>query len=335
MPEQKIKTVKTKTGVDITTCYCRKCMRLLPPDNFYDAVDKGMIDSSGKFSVCKDCVQKLYDEVYGKTNSMEKTIHELCIMLNVKYSNEAVESTRKHVQTLLESGKSVSAIFSIYKMKILSLNKSMDKSVAEYNGYEDVTTIFMEKQIDTSKIYIPEEVITFWGNDLPREDIMYLENEFKNFKQTHSADTYAEVVLLKEVCYTILKIKKLRQASDDTEDAVKELQTLMKSLAVSPNSTNMSNSGTKTPDSFGLWIQDIEKQEPAQWLKTDPRGDIYRDVANTEEYFQKYIVRPLKNFILGSKDFNIDDEESLNDDVFSEDTDKNFRFIDDGELDER
>lgn len=302
------KVVKTKSGASITTCYCRKCMRDLIPDNFYDAVDLYQIDSNGKFSVCKDCVQKLYDEVFAETASMEKTIHRLCIMLNIKYSNEAVEATKKHIQTLVDDGKTVTAIFGIYKMKILATNKSMSKSIEEYNGYEDVGVIFTDKVVDSKSMQIPAEVINFWGKTLSREDIEFLEEQYKNFKNTHSAETYAEVVLLKQVCYTLLNIQNLRIAGDDTSDAVKELQNLMKNLAISPNSVN--SSGGKGADTFGMWIRDIENEEPAQWLKSDPRGDMYRDVGNVDEYFKKYIVRPLKNFIMGSKDFNVEDEVS-------------------------
>jgi hypothetical protein len=290
--------------------YCRKCTKHLVSDKFYDAVDNGLIDTNKKMSVCKDCVQKLYDEIFVETQSMEKTIHRLCIVLNIKFSNEAVDATKKHIQTLQDSGKNVNAIYSIYKMKLTATNKSMDKSITQYEGYEDVGTIFTEKQIDIKETPIPQEVLLFWGKDLARGDIEYLEREYANFKNTHSADTYAEIVLLKQVCTTMLDIKKARLAQDPTDKLVKELQELMKNLKISPYTAkgNDINSGA---DSFGKWIEDIERNEPAQWLKSDPRGDIYRDVTNTDEYFQKYIVRPLKNFIQGSRDFNVDESEDI------------------------
>jgi hypothetical protein len=104
-------------------------------------------------------------------------------------------------------------------------------------------------------------------------------------------------------------------------------------LAISPNAINASGTD-KGLDTFGLWIQDIEKQEPAQWLKIDPRGDMYRDAGNVEEYFQKYIVRPLKNFITGSKDFNIDESSGDDDDDMFLDDVVDYKNIDDGEVGE-
>jgi hypothetical protein len=320
----------TDNGVDLI--YCRKCTKKLPQKEFYDAVDNGLVDTNGKMSVCKDCVQKIYNQVFDETQSMEKSVHKLCIVLNMKFSNEALDATKKHVQTMMENGKNVTAIFSIYKMKLTATNKSMDKSITQYEGYEDVGTIFTEKQIDTKELPIPADVIKFWGNGKSRGDIEYLETEYANFKNTHSTDTYAEIVLLKEVCETMLQIKKLRENNDpDTGDAIKELRDLMKSLKISPDAARQNN--TPGADTFGQWISDIEKEEPAQWLLTDPRGDIYRDVSNIDEYYQKYIVRPIKNFIQGSKDFNIDTEE-IEDSEFDPSEVNNFAHIDDGEVED-
>lgn len=308
--------------------YCRKCRKELLSKEFYDAVDNGLVDTNRKMSVCKDCVQKIYNEIFAEMQSMEKTIHKLCILLNIKFSNEALDATKKHIQTLLEGGKNVSAIFSIYKMKLTATNKSMDKSITQYEGYEDVGTIFTEKQIDVKEIPIPEEVIKFWGKGWTRDEIEFLETEYAEFKNTHKADTRAEIVLLKEVCYTMLRIRTKRLTKDpDTAEDLKELQSLMKNLAISPNAVKSNT--VAGADAFGVWIADIEKEEPAQWLRTDPRGDMYRDVGNIEEYFQKYFVRPMKNFIQGSKDFNVDNSEIDDTELDPSEID-NFAHIDDG-----
>lgn len=325
--------VVTKTGVTVTLSYCRKCMKMLPAKDFFECNDLGFIDANGLFSVCKECMQKIYDELFAANNSIEKTLHKMCTSLNVRFSNEAVDATKANIQTLLQGGKNVNSVFGIYKQKLIATNKSMDKSAAEDNTYEDIGTIYTTQAVDIKELPIPQDVLTFWGKDLKRDEIEYLENQYANFKQTHKADTYAEIVLLKEVCYTMLEIKKQRALTPpgDTAELIKELQGLMNSLAISPKSANASQSG-KAMDTFGLWIQDIEREEPAEWLKSDPRGDMYRDVGNVEEYFQKYFVRPLKNAIGISKDFNIDDNEKENDDLELTAEDLNEKLIDDGEL---
>ena len=315
------------------TYYCRKCMKLLPEKQFYEGVDAGLIDSNGKLSVCKPCIGALYDKFYEEYGSVEKTIHKLCASLNIKYTNEAASATQKNITTLIEQGKTVRNVMGIYLSKIVATNKSMDKSIIEDNTYVDVGTIYVDKENIVEEAPIPKDVIDFWGRDVPKEDIRYLENEYTNFRKTHSSETYAEIVLLKQVCYTMLDIKRMRLAGEDTGDLVKELQALMKTLAVSPNATASSNSANKNSESFGLWIKDIEENEPAQWLLSDPRGDIYRDVSNIDQYFQKYIVRPLKNFILGSKDFNVSEDDNDGESLMPDEEDMpDYNLIDDGEV---
>ena len=300
--------------------YCRKCMRSLKSNKFYKSVDNNLIDSNGLMSgVCKSCINKLYAQFYSETKSIEKSLHKLAIILNFKYSNAAMVATREHINTLIDNGKKPRAIFGIYKSKIVSLNKSMDKSIKTYQGYEDVATIYVAKQIDFTKQPIPKEVRDFWGItsgssnnmiDSDYEDVLFLEHEYMKFKETHKADTYSEITLLKQVCYTLLDIQHARKLMTSTRDLVKELQTLMTNLAISPKQANTREEG-KADQAFGMWIKDLETKTPAQWLLTDPRGDIYRDVADIEAYYENYFVRPIKNFMTGSKDFNIDELEEL------------------------
>ena len=309
-------------------------MKSLPPEKFYEAVDCGVIDKNGLLSVCKNCIQILYDESFQKTQSMEKSIHFLCTSLNIKFSNESASAAKLHIQTLLDNGKNVNSVFGIYKQKLISVQKTMDKSLTEDLTYSDVGTIYTSEAQNLKEIPIPQDVLTFWGKDLKRDDIEFLETQFTNFKQTHKSDTYAEIVLLKQVCYTMLDIKTARATTPpgDTSDLVKELQTLMKNLAISPNAINAANAD-KGLETFGLWKADIEREEPAQWLSTDERGDMYRDVGNVEEYFQKYFVRPLKNFITGSKDFNVEEGDKDEDElVLTDEETAKFEGIDDGEI---
>jgi len=313
------KEITTKTNYTVSESYCRKCVDMRPASDFYEAMDMGFADSVGLLSICKTSINEMYDDMISQKMTIEQAIHRLCIVLNVKYSNEAMSATKTNVQTLIDSGKNVSAVFGIYLSKIVSLNKSMDKSIQTDNSYEDVSVIFTSKELNT-EVQIPQDIIDFWVNAKTPEDIKYLENEYMQFKQNHSTETHAEVTLLKRVCYTLLDIKMAMSNGDSTDKLDKTLQELMKNLAIAPGAKNAPNQD-KGGDSFGMWIQDIEQNEPAQWLKTDKNYDLYKDVYNTEDYFQKYIVRPLKNFITMSKDFNVEDAEIDEDDLILDNDD--------------
>jgi hypothetical protein len=312
--------------------YCRKCMKTLPEDKFYQCYDARWVDSNGKLSVCKPCIQSLYDTLYSELSSMEKSIHKLCTTLNIKYSNDAMSATRAHIDTLLQKGSVVNSVFGIYLMKLTATNPSMDKSAKVDMSYSDVGTIFTTEQINVKETPIPQEVLDRWGKQKSREDYEFLEREYMNFKNTHKVDTYTVEVLVKEICFTMLEIKNKRETNDDYEDAQKALQQLLKNGGLTPNSKG--KDADRDTVAIGLWIKDIEELEPAEWLRSDPRGDMYRDVADVDSYFQKYHVRPAKNFIAQSKDFNIDEEENLDDDMLTAEETPDYGLVDDGIIEE-
>jgi len=313
--------------------YCRKCMKILPEDKFYQAYDAKFVDSNGKLSVCKPCIQSLYDTLYTDLGSMEKSIYKLCTTLNIKFSNEAMSATRAHIDTLMQSGKTVTAVFGIFLMKLTATNPSMDKSANVDMSYSDVGTIFTTEQVNLKETPVPQEVLDRWGKQTKRDDYEYLEREYMNFKNTHKVDTYTVEVLVKSICYRMLEIKNKRETNDDYEDAEKALQQLLKNGGLTPSFK--SKDAERETVILGLWIKDVEDFEPCEWLKSDPRGDMYRDVGDVDKHFQNYHVRPAKNFITQSKDFNIDDEDNLDDDdmLTSEET-PDYGSIDDGQIEE-
>lgn len=288
--------------------YCRKCMKFLPERNFYKAVDKKRVDTNGKISVCKNCAQEIYDELFKETPVMEKVIHTMCTTLNVAFINNAVDATKAHIDTLTDSGKNVKAIFSIYLQKLVAVNPTMDKSADVDMTYVDVGTVYTDKQFDIKESPIPKDVLDFWGRQYPEEDIRFLEKEYTNLKTTHVVKTYAEITLAKQVCFTVLDIEKVRsgKAEGDMTKMLRSVQDLMKSLDIAPNVAN-TNTASEDDETFGMWIKDIEKSEPARWLKDNPQYGIYRDIDNIDKYYKDYVVRPLKNFITESRDFNVEE----------------------------
>lgn len=288
--------------------YCRKCMKFLPERNFYKAVDKKRVDTNGKISVCKNCAQEIYDELFKETPVMEKVIHTMCTTLNVAFINNAVDATKAHIDTLTDSGKNVKAIFSIYLQKLVAVNPTMDKSADVDMTYVDVGTVYTDKQFDIKESPIPKDVLDFWGRQYPEEDIRFLEKEYTNLKTTHVVKTYAEITLAKQVCFTVLDIEKVRsgKAEGDMTKMLRSVQDLMKSLDIAPNVAN-TNTASEDDETFGMWIKDIEKSEPAIWLKDNPQYGIYRDIDNIDKYYKDYVVRPLKNFITESRDFNVEE----------------------------
>jgi hypothetical protein len=297
----------TSTGLTVETSHCRRCRQAKSREKFIDATNT-LLDTNGLLSVCNDCIEELFSNIYGYSGSIEATILKLCRMLDVAYVPAAIESAKKSMESKSNSGRVVnpSTLFGVYKhlAKVMSrtgLKDTMvDMSYREVSGGQE-TPKDPDKILDPNAFEGADDLLQFWGTDDINE-ISFLEREFANFKRTHKADTYAEIILMKEVCHKISEMDKARREGRSVDSMLKALQEVMKNLAISPNITNAASGNAV--DSFGSWIKEIESTRPAEWVEDK---SVFRDVDKLEEYSEKYITSPLRTFVTGNKEFDLDD----------------------------
>lgn len=291
-------------------CYCRRCQKVKRSSFFHKAIDL-TLDTNGFFSVCKECVDELYKKILeAEYGSIQKTVLHLCRKFNVKYDEAAIEAATKQIES---SNWNADKFFGVYRAKLLAVGKSTSDSPLNLEYMDNPvinlpeTTLSGEEHVDLKELFI------FWGTDT-KEDIEFLEMNFSKFKQSHKADTYAEVVLLKEVCFKMLEIDKERKLNGKVPDSsTKQLMDIMKSLAISPNMVSAANSG-KNMDTFGVWLREIETMRPAEWIEDK---SVYRDVDDIEAYGEKYLTSPMRSLVTGNREFSLDDNSDSGD--FSED----------------
>lgn len=307
------KTVPTATtsnffsldGEKITTCYCRRCMETKSPSHFLTATDT-MLDRNGYMSICSECIDDLFDKIFATEHDVSKTILKLCRMLNVVFLEGAVQATIAHLTKEYDKNGKFEHVFGWYKSKVSSLSKINPVGTLTFS--EPLIIVSDNPVQNEDDIEGMDYLKQFWGEGLELEDYIYLERELDDWKKTHKSTTKAEVTLLKELCFKELEIRKARATGQPVNDSLKQLQELMKTASVDPSKTNIANSG-KSQDTFSSFIKIIEENEPADYYKDQK---MFADYDNIGWYFEKYVTRPLKNFVTGSRDFDVS-EESIDD----------------------
>jgi len=319
--KKEINIVTTKTGEKVSSCYCRKCQSEKPVKDFFNATDT-YLDSNGKFSICKDCINDIYDKVYAVENSINKTLYRLCKILNVFYSDSVVDMVISHGNKTASRGLTPS-LFGLYISKLMTFGK--ENGITEFTFSENVNINVQNPEDgmddnDEDK----EEMIQNWGENLAYEDYVFLEREFDGWTKTHKCDTWAEQSLLRELCHLELVIRKTRLKGESTGNLVKQKQDLMKTASVDPAKASLAGSG-KSQDTFSAFVKTIEANEPAEYYKAEDR-QLFKDFDNIDFYFKKYVTRPLSNFCGLTRDFNVTDIE--------DDSDDEFEISEQGELNE-
>ena len=276
------------------------------PTEFFSATHPLDTHGNGLMSICKKCINEdIYPNAYVKEKVLSKALLSTCRILDVMYSEDVMASVRAQITKSQKKGRKPSPPFSLYKMRLSTMGA---KGVEfENNSHHDLT--FREPfQLSED----PEEMErlsgnAFWGTNLTESDIEFLEERFTNFKRTHTTDTAAEVELLKLVCLNLLDIDRARAAGKSTITEVKQLQALMKTLAVSPDMQN-EDTNAKNLETYGLKIKYIEEHRPAELLDEIGR-EKFVDSDDYLKYYENFVRRPTINYNAGISNYTILDED--------------------------
>jgi len=303
---------------ELKSWVCRgKCLSRHPLKDFYIATDPIDAMGTGRMSVCRFCVNDLYHTYLSSEKSFEKAIYRTCKDLNVLYEPTAVEVTRQYVDGIEAKGGIAKNVFGVYRKNLNATGVGFGFSSVDNLSFRE-NTKYDAPPLDPTEYGddVVEKLVSFWGEGMEPEDYSFLERELSRFKKTHKCDTAAEESLLREICFCTLDIRKMRQEGKSVSNGVKMLQELMKTASVDPAKTSIAGAG-KSQDTFSSFIKTIEENEPAEYYKDKK---LFKDFDNIEWYFEKYVSRPLKNFITLSRDFNVDDD--------SEDDEEGFDITD-------
>jgi len=309
--------VKSNKSENELMVYCRKCMKTKKESEFFIATDE-FLDSNKRFSVCKECCNEIYNIMFESEGNMARAILRCCRMFNVVFDDIAVSATESHIKTIEEKGGKTDNVFGIYKTKLASVSKRGDK------GRElsfNLTFTEPNKPLPPSnpiddKEKNAEELKQFWGDDLNREDYIWLEKKYAKWKAEYSIKTSGEAELLQMIILKLFDIRKARKEKGSTDKLEVAFQNLLKTSGLTPAQTTAASQG-KTVDTWGMLIKMVEKEHPAEHYKD---YKLFSDFFDLGKYLLNFVTRPITNFFTGQKNYEIDD----NDPIFSSESDITF-----------
>lgn len=303
---------KTRRLIDIVdgklpekVCYCRKCTDVKPEVEFSKATDL-FLDTNGRMSLCKDCVNLIYEEYLSSEKTIEKAVFKICKLLNVRYDPRAIESALKQMQT---KESDPTKVFPLYRAKLLLL---LRENVNDTN----VDLTFQENIIQSNKpIEFDEDIFNkevdiedrrmFWGKDFSAEEISLLEHKLANWSSGQEIESPGERNLLKYICLKELEIDKTK--GNIPSGLLKDYNDLLKVSGYAPRDVTAANSG-KSKDTFGTWLKEISSMRPEEWVEDK---SIYKDVDNIEAYGEKHLTSPMRQLVTGSREFFIEESETV------------------------
>jgi len=262
--------------------------------------------NDGYLHICKRCLDKYFnqyrDEMFD--GDQDKAMEFLCSTINTCFDKTAWANAKKHPS---QSKSKVSVYFS-------KLNLSQTKGasyadtvkIREENKVENAKTIQSAK--DNPEIETPIEIIQLFGLGFSAQDYETLQYEYEDWVKKYGVpEDKRQEELYKSICY--LKVH-LQHSIQNGEAGVGALAKAYKEH-IDAATTELEDRKQKKEDAvrldpLGMWIKDIEQYTPAEFFKDKT---LYKDSDGLGSYASRFIFRPLKNLLTGSKE--LDKEFSL------------------------
>jgi len=259
------------------------------------------IDSlSSELSISKQNLANVGRQLKDKTDecvNLQKSVKSFEKQILV-FENDADVAIKKLEKYTAEKESELGDLKSKYEKDIDELKSKNSKLLLEIEDYKSPQVNFDTKE--TFEEEIPEKYIFEWGEGFELKDYEFMDKEASLWKERNEVTNEAEELLLHEIVILKLQMRKKRaNKDDDLKEDRKSLQDMIRNAKFIKKESG--NNGSNEKDSFGEWVKEIEDYSPAEWFDNQKK---FKDIDGLQGYIKKYIIRPLKNFVTGSRDFD-------------------------------
>lgn len=285
---------RPKKAPIVVQSFCVKCGRMLDKDEFYKSVNPN--HATGYTPYCKTCAYELCMKYLQEFGTMEAAIYLTCADLGFPF----IKQTFDNLITQLEKGKSIKNYIGAYIRLLTTHTTKAERE--KYIGFQASDSDFKEvkgiQKADQSIAAQKKQLEILWGAQYTSDQLAYLEYRFTAYTQDIEEMSEYQEITYRNLCKTDLQIYE----QDDVESAIKRQMQLAKILKIDNFENTKDKSLAEKILEHEIYL--IEENEPAEYFENK---DMYKDFRGTKAGYIKELLRPLKNLLLGSKDYKVDE----------------------------
>ena len=274
--------------------YCTACGKSFKKQdsNFCKSLSPLFAGNNGYVHICKKCTDKLYYNLvdYFSKNE-EKAMDRMCQLFDWYYSDEIFAATRKisadrsrvcaypaktNLPQYEAKGKTYVDTIADRANNVIHSLDELDEMKAE--GQTGITKAMFER----------------WGQ-VSTEDIIALEDHYKMLKKQNPNCDNNQEIFIKDLCYTkLLQLKSFKEGnSGDFEKYTKLYRDTFKQAGLK----TIQETDASGEETLGVTLAVISQYTPEEYYKDKK---LYKDFDGIGEYFSRFVLRPLKNLVLGT-----------------------------------
>lgn len=280
----------------ITESYCIGCGRPYPINEFYKSKNPNHYNKVVPY--CKDCCGNMVRSYIKKYGNLESALWMSCANLGIPFTRRAYSALEKKINEKSKVGKAYNYMGNYIQCLNVTCratdtwNEFADTDVS----FGDIESVERHEQSLQSEM---KECILNWGHQ-EIEDYQYLEWRFDTYTDGISDLKPSQETLYRRLCMVELSMRKKDEAHEDTKAEQAQMVQLMKALNIDDftNTKDLTMAERIIESQIAL----MEEEEPAFHYKDLEK---YKDFTGKSQYMYNHVLRPLKNLLVGSKEYTL------------------------------
>lgn len=314
---------------------CSRCHRPFKKTDFYKTYSQ-VYTSDGFMPICKKCLYELflqYLEAYG--GDTKCAIQRICMLFDIYYDERIFETSNspdievilgnymkrlnmvqyqnKTFDNSMENGfffdlrgvaKKKRQSIQIHGLlgegetvEIGETRKEARQEAREAKAIEKAQKIEAARIAKEESSEFRKKDIKRWGDGLEPTDYKLLNEHYEYLTNANPNYDSNQEVFIKELCYTNM-LKQRAIVESNVDDYKKLSETYRKSFEQAGLKT-VEETTNAEEFSMAVNVKTIEQYTPAEYYKDK---SLYKDHDGIGEYFERFVLRPLRNLQHGSSD---------------------------------
>ncbi len=290
-------------------CVCCSCGEPLALTKFYKS--NSVFYADGHLPICKECFSSKFGHFAAEYHSNKMAMQRMCMTFDIYFNEVAFDSCDTDDSTVLGN---------YFRKLNLSQHKGKTFEDSIKEGFDlsgdrkpvketqEVVNVDSDDEENENADMIDPADIEKWGAGLEPTDYTILNSHYRLLSSSNpQCDGNAEIFII-DLCYT--KMQQMKAVRESRVDDYKKLtESYIKSFTQAGLKT-VKDTNAMEDFTIGVNAETIEKYTPAEYYKN---RSLYKDHDNIGDYIDRFLLRPLRNLMRGTKDrdaeFFVKDEE--------------------------
>ena len=288
--------------LDVTseTPQCYRCgVKYSRVKGFFPVCYSKLYKGRGYLSVCKSCVDSMYEEYLAECKDPKLAARQVCRRLDLYWSENvyniasAKSATRSMMTSYIATANTRTTVGKDYDdtLREEKMLWSFDhKVVSPSDGSTD-----SEDKVEEEASATPDDIVALWGKGYTDDMYAELEQRWAYWIAKFPAGIELDIgteALIRQICSLELDIKRDRIAGKSVDKSVTALNTLLGSANLKPSQQAGAGDSSIDGTPFGVWINRFENKRPVP--EPDPELE---DVDGLIRYYTTWVLGHLAKMV--------------------------------------